>query len=190
MPAPRRLFQRAMILIGAAALVGGGAALVILKPWETPPVSQVTRIDAEIELAAGEVLLETATGSARLLSHTPVPAGAKVRTGEGARALIRLSDGSRAFLDAQTIVTIGDGLTIEQGRVWLDAPALERGAEPTVHALGTDVRVSLAEGGASLRADAEETIVDGAAGRREVAAGERALLDASGAPSVEPVAFW
>lgn len=199
MAGPRRLFQRAMILVGAAALVGGGAALVILKPWETPPVTQVSRIDAEIELAAGEVLLERESGSERLLSHTPVPVGAKVRTGEGARALIRLSDGSRAFLDAQTVVTIGDGLVIESGRVWIDAPALERGAEPTVHALGADVRVSIAEGGASLRKDDTETsvyvaaglaIVDGSAGRREVAAGERAVLDASGSPAVEPVAFW
>ena len=199
MAGPRRLFQRAVILVGAAALLGGGIALVVLKPWKKPPVAETRRIDAEIELAAGEVLLELATGSPRLLSHTPIPAGSRVRTGEGARALIRLSDGSRAFLDAQTVVTIGDGLTLERGRVWLDAPALERGAEPTVHKLGDDVRVSLAEGGASLREDGEETsiyvaaglaIVDGSAGRREVAAGERAVLGSDGAPAVEPVAFW
>lgn len=202
MAGPRRLFQRAAILVGAAALFGGGIALYVLRPWEKPVPTQVSRIDAEIELAAGEVLLEHASGSQRLLSHTPVPAGARVRTGEGARALIRLSDGSRAFLDAQTVVTLGDGgdgLTLERGRAWLDAPALERGAEPTVHALGTDVKVSLAEGGASLRIDDDETsvyvaaglaIVDGAAGRREVAAGERAVLGDDGAPTVEAVAFW
>lgn len=199
MAASRRLFQRVAIVIGAAALLSGGVALVILKPWQTAVPVEAARIDAEIELAAGEVLLETASGTERLLSHTPVPAGAKIRTGEGARALVRLSDGARAFLDANTVVTLGGALVVERGRVWLDAPALERGAEPTVHQLGPDVRVSLAEGGASLRIDDDETsiyvaaglaIVDGAAGRREVAAGERAVISTDGAPSVEPVAFW
>lgn len=193
----RRWLKRALVVVGATTLLSGGAALLVLQPWKQPPPVETARIDALVELAAGEVVLEREDGSARLISGTPLPDGAKLRTGAGARALVRMRDGALAFLDENTSVTIGRALVLEQGRVWLDAPALEQGSEAAVHQLG-DARVTLAEGGASLRHDASETsvyvaeglaIVESSGGRREVAAGERAtLVDAT--PEISAVTFW
>ena len=78
--------------------VSSATAVAIVKPWKKPPPVQSERLGATLELAAGEVLLATASGSERLLSRTPLPETAELSTGPGARALVRLSDGSRVFL--------------------------------------------------------------------------------------------
>ena len=196
-PGASRWLKRALVVVGATTLLSGGAVLLVLQPWKTPPPVKTDRIDALVELAAGEVVVEREGGNARLISGTPLADGARLRTGAGARALVRLRDGARAFLDENTTVTVGRALVLERGRLWLDAPALEQGSEAAVHQLG-DVTVSLAEGGASLRHDDEETsiyvadglaIVESSGGRREVAAGERATLQ-DGAPIVAGVTFW
>ncbi|MBX7082328.1 MAG: hypothetical protein K1X88_24180 [Nannocystaceae bacterium] len=195
---PRRILQRALVVVGATAVGSGALALAVLQPWKTKPPVSAARIDAELELAAGEVTLVRDGGGERLLSRTPLAEGARVRTAQGARALVRLADGARAFLDEQTEVVIGRGLVIERGRVWLDAPSLEQGVEPSTHTLGT-AQISLAEGGASLRLDdgapeiyvaAGTAIVSGPGGRHEVAAGERASFDDAGAPVIAAVGFW
>ncbi len=195
---PRRILQRALVVVGATTVVSGGIALAVLQPWKTKPPVSAARIDAELELAAGEVTLVRDGGGERLLSRTPLAEGARVRTGEGARALVRLADGARAFLDEQTEVVIGRGLVIERGRVWLDAPSLEQGVEPSTHTLG-DAQISLAEGGASLQLQggapeiyvaAGSAIVSGRGGRHEVAAGERASFDDAGVPVIAAVGFW
>ncbi|HWB74746.1 MAG TPA: VIT domain-containing protein [Nannocystaceae bacterium] len=192
-----RWLKRALVVVGATTLLSGGAVLLVLQPWKQPPPVKTDRIDALVELAAGDVVVLREDGSARLISGTPLPDGARLRTGAGARALVRLRDGARAFLDENTTVTVGRALVLEQGRLWLDAPALEQGSEAAVHRLG-DLSVSLAEGGASLRHDDEETsiyvadglaIVESSGGRREVAAGESATLK-DGAPIVAGVTFW
>ncbi|MBK8234959.1 MAG: hypothetical protein IPK74_05345 [Deltaproteobacteria bacterium] len=198
-PRPRSLLRRALVVLGATTLLAGGVALFVWKPWHVPVPVTAARIDAELELAAGEVLLVAGDGPGeRLLSKTPLGQDARLRTGEGARALVRLSDGTRAFLDEQTEVVIGRGVTIVKGRVWIDAPPLDRGEDATVHALG-DATLTLAEGGASLQLQdgAREiyvasgtAVVTATGGRREIAAGERASIDDAGAPQVAPVAFW
>ncbi|MFY0532928.1 hypothetical protein [Nannocystis pusilla] len=66
--------------------VGSATALAIVKPWKKPPPVQSERLGANLELAAGEVLLTTASGSERLLSRTPLPETAELSTGPGARA--------------------------------------------------------------------------------------------------------
>lgn len=195
------------ILIGATivALAGAGTWAVIVRPWERPAPVTAASISAKLELAAGEVLLEPpaegpgADGEAkRLVSGTPLPAGAVLRTGEGARALVRLHDGARVFLDANTRVELREGLVLHEGRAWLDAPGLDDGREPVLHQLGT-ATVALSEGGASLELDGEQAhvyvaeglaVVSGPGGRREVGAGERATIAGPGAPEVSPVAFW
>ncbi|MCY1064112.1 VIT domain-containing protein [Nannocystis sp. RBIL2] len=177
--------------------VGSATALAIVKPWKKPPPVQSERLGANLELAAGEVLLTTASGSERLLSRTPLPETAELSTGPGARALVRLSDGSRVFLRDGTKVKIAGGVALQAGQIWVEAPPLEEGQKAVVHTVG-DAEVSLSAGGASLSFESGEAqvyvaeglaIVSAAGGRAEVEAGERATVK-GGAPTVEPVAFW
>lgn len=191
------------ILVGAAlvAVAGAGTWAAIVQPWKQPEPVAAASISAKLELAAGEVLLEPAEGGGspkRLLSGTPLPAGAKLRTGEGARALVRLQDGARVYLDAKTLVELGDGLVLHEGRAWLDAPGLDEGQEPAPHQVGP-ATVALSEGGASLELSGEDArvyvaeglaVVSGPGGRREVGAGEEARISGQGAPQVQAVAFW
>lgn len=199
-PARPRAWRRLVVLASATLVLGGGVtALVVLDPWKTPPPERAASLDAELELAAGDVTLTGADGaSTRLLSGTPLPEDARLGTGAGARALVRLADGTRVVLDEHTQVEIGDGVTLSAGRIWLDAPPLEEGRVPTVHAIGS-ANVALAEGGASLTLagdDASIYVAEGLAivtspgGRTEVDAGERADVAGDAAPVVAAVAFW
>ena len=191
------LKQRIAIGLAALAVVGAGTAVAVLQPWKTPPPVEAAEISASVELVAGEVVLE-GTAERRLLSGTPLPDGAKLRTGDGARALIRLADGARAYVDGDSRVEIGAGLVLHEGRAWIDAPPLERGQDAPGHRLG-DATVSLSGGGASLTVrDGTASVyvaeglavVTGPGGRTEVSAGERVELQGSEVPTVEAVAFW
>ncbi len=197
---PSRGRNRLLIGIAAVALVGAGTALAITQPWKTAAPVAAGELAARLELAAGEVLLEPAEGgeAKRLLSNTPLPTGARIRTSAGARGLIRLGDGARVYLDEETSVELRDGFILHAGRAWLDAPGLERDQAPASHQVG-DATVALSEGGASLEMrDGAVTvyvadglaIVSNAGGRTEVAAGERVTLAGAEAPAIEAVTFW
>jgi Ca-activated chloride channel family protein len=196
---PARRGKKALwVAMGLLALVAGGVGLAVVKPWSKPPPAKTERLGSSLELAAGEVLLATARGSERLLSGTPLPADAVVSTGAGARAMIRLSDGSRVFLRDDTQVRLGGGVTLLAGDLWLEAPPVEDGQVAAAHRVGEHT-VSLSDGGASLslRDGVAQVyvaeglaIVSAAGGRAEVKAGEQAKIGADGAPKVAPVAFW
>ena len=197
-PARRRPSQRIWIVAGLLALLAGATTIAILKPWQKPPPAQTERLGSSLELAAGEVLLERDGASERLLSGTPLPADAIVRTGPGARAMIRLGDGSRVFLRDGSRVTLGGGVTLTEGQLWLEAPPLEEGQEAAAHRVGEHT-VSLSDGGASLTlkdGTAQVYVAEGLAivsasgGRAEVKAGEQATIAGDGVPRVAPVAFW
>jgi len=66
--------QRLWITTGVLVLLAGGVTLAIVKPWSRPPPVQTSRLGSSLELAAGEVLLESDRGATRLLSGTPLPA--------------------------------------------------------------------------------------------------------------------
>lgn len=193
------------ILVGATlvAVAGAGTWAAIVKPWKEEEPVTAASISAKLELAAGEVLLEPAKGAKdtepkRLLSGTPLPAGAILRTGEGARALVRMQDGARVYLDAKTRVELREGIVLHEGRAWLDAPGIDEGHEPAPHQVGP-ASVALSEGGASLELAGDEArvyvaeglaVVSGPGGRREVGAGEQAVIAGQAEPEVRAVAFW
>ncbi|EDM80677.1 protein containing a von Willebrand factor type A domain [Plesiocystis pacifica SIR-1] len=176
-----------------------------------PPAVAAETIGAKLELAAGEVTLVSGEGEGggehgsatkRLLSGTPLPIGATLKTGPGARALVRLADGSRIFIRDNSEVHLGEDTALEllAGELWLDAPPLEQGREPMSHRVGA-ATVVLTDGGANLAliegGDATVYVAEGVATvaseaeRKELSSGERALVPASGAkPEVEPVSFW
>jgi Ca-activated chloride channel family protein len=177
-----------------------GLLTAVASSCQTQKVpTEAPALGASLELASGEVALVDEDGNAtNLLSNTPLPIGAKLRTGTGARALIRLSDGTRVFLRDDTSVTLADGLALESGQAWVEAPPLERGRRAATHALGA-VEVSVSDGGASLSREGDQVeiyvaeglaIVTSPGGRTEVDPGEKATVSGEGAPEVEAVKFW
>ncbi|MEZ4453698.1 MAG: VIT domain-containing protein [Nannocystaceae bacterium] len=198
-PTNRPSFRRWLGAGVLLAILAGATTLAITQPWRKPPPVATERLGASLELAAGEVLLASADGAARpLLSKTPLPVGAELRTGAGARALARLGDGTRVFLRDQSRVRLDQGVTLLEGQLWIEAPPLEEGQDAAIHRVG-DHTVALSDGGASLRIDGGDAeiyvaeglaIVTSAGGRAEVKAGERAQIKGGGAPEVGPVAFW
>jgi Ca-activated chloride channel family protein len=175
-------------------------ALFAYQRWsnKTAP-ERAASIGAKLELAAGEVVL-LGDDEDRLLSGTPLPVGAKLRTGTGARALIRLSDGSRIFLHEATSIELGEdtGVTVLAGQIWLETQPLDAKREPLQHTVGP-ASLALTDGGASLTLGTDGAtiyVAEGVAsvmsegGRKEVRSGEQAVINGTAAPVVEPVAFW
>ncbi|RLB62547.1 MAG: hypothetical protein DRI90_08830, partial [Deltaproteobacteria bacterium] len=180
-----------------ALLIGViGAVVVYAKTLVLPP-ARAAAIQARLELAAGEVWVDQGAGEEPAISQTPLLTSAKVRTGAGARALVRLPDGSAAFLRGGTSLALGDeAVALAGGEYWLDAPAIERNA--LVHRLG-DVGVAAVDAGLSMKRDGDTVavyvarglaVLTGPGGRVEVHAGELATVKGATAPKVEPLAFW
>ncbi|WP_437925568.1 VIT domain-containing protein [Sorangium sp. So ce291] len=195
--ARRKRGLRFRLAAGVLVLAASVTALVLSQ--ETPP-AKASAIGARLELSSGEVTLTAGAQDDRqatVVSGVPIPVGAELATGKGARALVRLADGSAVFLRADSAISLGtDGLSLAQGEVWLDAPPSERGE--LSHALG-DVRVSAADAGLSMRRSAEGVsvyvarglaVVTAPGGRVEVHAGEQATVAGSAAPKVAPLAYW
>lgn len=182
------------VAVGVAVLAASVTALVLAR--KPPPVAART-IEARLELAAGEVTLEDHGRAASVISGLPLPEDGKLATGKGARALVRLSDGSALFLRGDSDVTLHrTGVELAKGEVWLDAPASERGG--LGHKLG-QVTVSAAEAGLSMRRDGGDVtvyvarglaVVEAPGGRVEVNAGEKATIAGTAKPVVAAVKYW
>ena len=188
--------RKLLIRASAAAAVLVASVIGLALSQRVPPV-KAAPIGARLELASGEVTLQQGGARATVGSGIPLGVGAELATATGARALVRLSDGSAVFLRGDSDVTLGgDGLSLKQGEVWLDAPTSERGG--LSHALG-DVTVSAADAGLSMKragADVSVYVTRGLAvvtapgGRVEVSAGEQATIALGAQPKVAPLAYW
>ena len=184
-----------VVLVGVLLIAIGGAIVLIGKRKIAPQRSEP--LQARVELAAGEVTVAREGPPARVASGAAVLAGARVTAGKGARALLRLSDGSALFLRGGTAIELrGDGTSLVEGEAWLEVPAVDR--KPGVLTLG-DITVSAAESGLSIGRSGGETgvyVARGLAhvtapgGRVEVRAGERATIKGGSAPVVAAVAYW
>jgi Mg-chelatase subunit ChlD/tetratricopeptide (TPR) repeat protein len=160
-------------------------------------------IEARLELAAGEVTLEVSgkQGEQRAVSGTALFAETRVKTAPGARALVRLPDGSAVFLRGGSKALLGtQSVTLDSGEYWLEAPPHDR--EPMLHQAG-GVSVSAVDSALSVRREADKVtvyvargmaVVSAKSGRVEVNAGEQATVPTDGKPdakpAVTPVAFW
>ncbi len=170
--------------------------LVFVATQRVPPV-RAGVVDARLELAAGEVRLSDGERNTTLISGVALPQGAEVSTGSGARALVRLADGSSLFLRSDTKVKLlPEGADLLSGEVWLDAPPSERSAMQ--HKAGA-ATVSAADAGLSITNTGGETrvvvtrglaVVTSPGGRVEVNAGEQVEIKGSDKPNVKPVVFW
>src|SRR5262249_15416242 len=153
--------------------------------------------EARLELAAGDVTLKEGATTETVISGLPLPEDAELATGKGARALVRLSDGSAVFLRGDTGLALHrTGVELSRGEIWLDAPAEVRTG--LGHKLG-EVSVSAADAGLSLRREADGAtvyvahglaVVMAPGGRVEVNAGEQAVVSGKTPPKVSPVKLW
>ena len=191
---PRSWKRRVAMVAGLLVVV---AVAVILVSGRKIAPARSEPLQARVELAAGEVSVARGGAPVRVASGAAVLAGARVAAGKGARALLRLSDGSALFLRGGTAIELcPDGAALVEGEAWLEVPAVDR--KPGVLTLG-DVTVSAAESGLSVQRSAGEVSVyvarglahvSAPGGRVEVRAGERATVKAGAAPVVAPVAYW
>ncbi|APR78494.1 Hypothetical protein A7982_03841 [Minicystis rosea] len=182
------------VAIGVAVLAASITALLLGR---TPPPIAARAIEARLELAAGDVSLKQGSAWSTVISGLPLSDGAELGTGKGARALVRLSDGSAVFLRSDTMLSLHHaGVELAKGEMWLDAPASDRGG--LVHKLGA-VSVSAADAGLSLRREGDNVtvyvarglaVVMAPGGRVEVNAGEQATVSAGVPPKVSPVKYW
>ncbi|MFO0756163.1 MAG: VIT domain-containing protein [Byssovorax sp.] len=180
--------------LGLLVLAAIAAAVVLGRK---PPPKKAAHIEARLELCAGDVTVDEGGQSPTVSSGIPLPTGAALSTGKGARALVRLSDGSSVFLRGDSKIALGSaGIELEKGEVWLDAPASERGG--LTHKLG-EVTVTATDAGLSLQHSGADTsiyvtrglsVVEAPGGRVEVNAGEQATVSGNGAPKVVPLAYW
>jgi tetratricopeptide (TPR) repeat protein len=192
---PQRKHVRLVLASTGLAAVVAILAVATVRRNVAPRRSEP--LEARMELAAGDVTVEQQGKRVRAGSGAAVLALAKVTTGPGSRALLRLSDGAALFLRGGTSLQLtADGTALEAGEIWLEVPVVDR--KPGVLSLG-EATVSAAESGLSIRRDAKESSVyvarglahvSAPGGRVEVRAGERALLRTGVAPQVAPVAYW
>ena len=191
-------------IVGGFLVIGlfsVGAVFAYQKMHEQPPPEAAAGIGAKLELAAGEVVLTSEGGpGTRMLSGTPLPIGATLETKSGARALIRLADGSRIFMRDNTVVELREDTSVHvvSGEIWLETLPLDRNRDPLLHQVGA-AELALTDGGASLSATsggAQIYVAEGVAavttsgGRTEVRSGEQAIVVGEAKPTVESVAFW
>jgi Ca-activated chloride channel homolog len=165
---------------------------------QLPPPKLVPPLGSRVELAAGEVWLTVDSDRQRLISGAMLPQIAKISLEDGARALIRLGNGTGAFLRGGSEVAINDNfLDLKKGEMWIDVPIDER--ELGKFAAGA-VIVSASGAGFDIAMEGEEVIVyvarglavvESPGGRAEVQSGEKARVAGSEtAPEVKPVGFW
>lgn len=184
-----------VLLITLSVCLVGAVVVYVLK--REPPPSAAAPIQARLELATGDVKIEQGGAEERGSSGMALLSQAKVVTGKGARALVRLPDGSSMFLRGDSDVTLSEGqISLGKGEYWLNAPPTDRKA--LVHAVG-DVSVSAVDSGLSVKLKDSAAviyvargmaIVTGKGGRVEVNAGEQATVKGADAPRVAPLAFW
>ena len=187
-------WQRLVLVAGGLAL---SATVIFVATRKEAAPSRSAPLQARLELAAGDVKVNLGAGEQNRISGAGLVAGAIVTTGHGARALVRMPDGSTIFLRGDSQVKLEqDSLELQHGEYWLDAPPTERRA--LVHRSG-DAEITAAEAGLSIQKTAKGTVVyvargnatlSAKAGRVEVKAGEQATAATGASPSVVPLAFW
>ena len=171
----------------AAGVAMAAVAVWIARPAYPPAdavVASVTRVVGEVEQDSGDGRWGA------LAAPGTLRAGARVRTSEGGRIALRLTDGVELRLDSGTLVALEDAAhaSLSQGAVYVDsrtASGRAAGFEletPTgsVHHLGTQYAARLAADGLRVAVREGRVQVGTPTGAVQGAAGEQLVIRSSG----------
>jgi Ca-activated chloride channel homolog len=183
-----------LFAVFGAVAVGAVLLVYILKP---PSPKQAKNIGARLDLAAGDVSVGGNGPEQKALSGTPLPTGATVGAGKGARALVRTGEGAAIFLRSETTLKLLDhGVELSSGEIWLDAPRVDGNA---LEVRSGVYAVSASDAGVSIKREGKDltvyvarglAILTSPGGRVEIGAGEQGKVVAEGKPEVANVKFW
>jgi ferric-dicitrate binding protein FerR (iron transport regulator) len=183
--------QRRRPFNGWAAAAGVAVAAVavwIARPTYPPAdavVASVTRVVGEVQQDSGDGRWSAIGASG------PVTAGTRLRTGEGGRVALRLTDGVELRLDAGTLVALEDAehASLSQGAVYVDSRSesgatgaafeLETPAGKVRH-LGTQYQARLAGDGLRVAVREGRVQVGTSTGAVQGAAGEQLVIGSAG----------
>ena len=162
-----------------------------------PPPRVVPQLGARVELAAGNVWVVQNEKKVRVITGAMLESNTSIALDKGARALIRLGNGTGLFLRGNSKISLsGEEVSVEKGEIWVDVPADETDmsrftvGDVTVTASGAgldilrtdrDVRVYVARGLA---------VVAGKNGRVEIENGELATVGTDGRPVASAMRFF
>jgi hypothetical protein len=110
-------------ILFAAAGVIAAVALILFVVFRPTAPRKARSIGARLDLAAGDVTVNDASGDVKALSGTPLGAGASVSTAKGARALVRTGEGAALFLRGETSLKLLErGVDVASGEVRIARP--------------------------------------------------------------------
>ncbi|MCL2723548.1 MAG: AgmX/PglI C-terminal domain-containing protein [Polyangiaceae bacterium] len=190
---PEKRIPLRTILLGILSVVAllSVIAAVVFRP---PPPKKAQKLGARLDLAAGEVTVE-GTG-AKAISGTPLAEDATIKTGKGARALVRTGDGAGIFLRGDTALALRQRGVSVDGEIWLEVPRVDGDA---LEVRAGNCTITATDAGVDVRHDGNDVVVyvsrglavlTAPGGRVEINAGEQGVVKSDAKPNVSPVAFW
>jgi hypothetical protein len=166
---------------GVALLAAAAAVFLAVRPGSTVAQPAPAPI-ATVAAAHGDVTMEIAGGraAAAVVGQT-IAAGSNLRTKDGSRATVTLTDGGELRIDVRTVATLVDAHTIhlERGAIYIDSGASTPGrftvrtASGTVRDIGT--RFEVRAGDRDLRVPLTIKVRDGAVQLERAGRIDRAL---------------
>lgn len=184
--------KKAIALI-VVLLVGGGiAGITVTAMGDDPPPPAPTV--ALVEVVRGDVEVEREGYTDHVLEPSRVEAGATLHTQANARATLRLDRGGWLLLDRDTEVTATlEALTLDRGRVWVDASRSEgvtfETGYGTLTADGATFDIVRGEGSVDVYCSSGEVTYVSEQGSGRLAQGEELALTTTAA-AVGPADLW
>lgn len=150
---------------------------------------------ATAEVIRGGLTLEREGHEERVLATARVEDGAEARTADDGRGAIRLDSGGWLLFDRGTRGRVAlSELTLEEGRVWVDASNAEETSITTEHGSVTaddaTFAVALSDAGATIYCGSGELTYRSEGGSDRLTQGERVVLAGAAEPEVEPADLW
>lgn len=174
--------RRLVVALLACVTVGCG---------DPPPPAPTVAV---AEVIRGSFRLEREEHSQPVSGPTRVEQQSTAITSGDGRGSLRLDNGAWVLLDRNTSAKVELGkLTLEAGRLWIDATDAEQTTLVTAHgeltAQNATFAVRLTDGGASVYCGSGEITYRTEQGDGQLAQGETLTLG-GGAPRTEPTAMW
>ena len=173
-------------------------ALVLITGCEPEsPPEAMKPLQSRVLLASGNVWSVAGKKKLGLITGAMLAENATLAVDRGGRALVRLSNGTRALLRGGSAARLGgNGIQLKKGELWADVPddeeslATFKAGDATVSASDAGFDLAIHKGEARLYVARGLAVFTSNAGRVEVMSGERAQAKRGSPPQVSPMAFF